>query len=316
MSPQPGAENAYTHVWRAREADLPCALTGREGPDSDGRVFVEITRGDSLTFVPKEELVTFAAWKEEQARAAIKAPALREPDRDQLEIFIEAMFRYASSSGFVSLRAFYEDDATKPFRITPTSLAGGLRFLIDAAMDDARRAANAPKPVVFAPPIATFASKTGAKETDIVEGLALSVECDTNPNLARARLEAILGPATIATLSGGVWLEPANRTGGGPSPSALAAHRARLWRGDARPAQTRPRPRRPPDRRRSFRQIGRASLSLAGLMAPQGRTAPQPDRTSDSRRRDRARARPQQSRRGDRRGGGRRPPTDEGNRLA
>jgi Protein of unknown function (DUF3987) len=205
---QDRSESSYTHVWRAHEADLPCALTGREGPDSDGQVFVEITRGDSVTFVPKDELVTFAAWKEEQARAVVKAPALMEPDRDQVEIFVEALFRYATPQGFVSLRSFYEDDARKPFRITPTSLAGGLGFLIDAAMDDARRAANAPKPVVFAPPIATFASKTGAKETDIAEGLALSVECDVTPGLARARLEAILGPATIATRSGGIWLNP------------------------------------------------------------------------------------------------------------
>jgi hypothetical protein len=67
---QDSAKGSYTHVWLSHEADLPCALTGREGPDSDGQVFVEITRGDSVTFVPKDELVTFVAWKEEQARTA------------------------------------------------------------------------------------------------------------------------------------------------------------------------------------------------------------------------------------------------------
>jgi hypothetical protein len=137
---QNGSENSYTHVWRSHEADWPCTLTGREGPEPDGQVFVEITREDSVTFVPKDELVTFAAWRDEQARAA-KPPALREPDRDQTEIFVEALFRYATPQGFVSLRAFTEDDDKKPFRITPTSLTGGLKFLIDAAMDDARRAA-------------------------------------------------------------------------------------------------------------------------------------------------------------------------------
>ncbi len=68
-----------------------------------------------------------------------------EPDRDQIEIFVNALFRHAAPQGFVSLRAFYEDGGAKPFRITPTSLAGGLKFLVDVAEDDARRAANDPQ---------------------------------------------------------------------------------------------------------------------------------------------------------------------------
>ena len=90
-----------------------------------------------------------------------------EPSRDQLEIFVEALFRYAGGQGFISLRSFYENDSVKPFRITPTSLAGGLPFLIDVAEDDARRAANCPKPVVFCPPIAVFANKDHAREQDV-----------------------------------------------------------------------------------------------------------------------------------------------------
>jgi hypothetical protein len=131
-----------------------------------------------------------------------------EPDRDQIEIFVEALFRYAGGQGFVSLRAFYEDGSTKPFRITPTGLSGGLPFLISAAEDDARRAANCPKPVVFCPPLATFHSNNGATEADLEEGLALSVECDTYPQQARARLEQILGPATAIVRSGGIWTDP------------------------------------------------------------------------------------------------------------
>jgi hypothetical protein len=91
---------------------------------------------------------------------------LLEPDRNQLEIFTEALFRYVGKEGFVSLRAFYEDGTTKPFRITPTSLAGGLKFLIDVAEDDARRAANDPRPVVFCPPLAVFGGKERATEKD------------------------------------------------------------------------------------------------------------------------------------------------------
>ena len=82
-----------------------------------------------------------------------------EPSRDQIEIFVEGLFRHASPQGYVSLRAFHEDGSNKTFRITPTGLEGGLKFLMDAVEDDARRAANHPKPIVFCPPLATFTSK-------------------------------------------------------------------------------------------------------------------------------------------------------------
>jgi RecA-family ATPase len=125
-----------------------------------------------------------------------------------IEMFVVGLFRYAGPKGVVSLRAFFEQDSTKPFRITPTQLTGGLPFLIEAAQDDANRAANFPRAVVFCPPIATFADRKGAKERDIAEGLALSVECDSCPLQARRRLESLLGPATFVVRSGGKWIDP------------------------------------------------------------------------------------------------------------
>src|SRR5262249_61921568 len=107
----------------------------------------------------------------------------------------------AGSGGFAAIRSFYEDE-DKPFRITGTSLAGGPRFLVEVAEDDARRAAQAPKPVVFCPPLAVFSNKDHAREQDIVAGLALSVECDTHPQQARAKLEALIGPAPVVVGSG------------------------------------------------------------------------------------------------------------------
>jgi hypothetical protein len=78
-----------------------------------------------------------------------------EPDRDQLEIFADAVLRHRGSEGFLSLRSFYESDDSKPaFRKSAVLLKGNFRFLIDCAVDDARRAAQAPQPVVFAPPLA------------------------------------------------------------------------------------------------------------------------------------------------------------------
>src|SRR5262249_55682638 len=129
---------------------------------------------------------------------------LLEPDRDQIEIFVDALFRHAQT-GFVSLRAFVEG-SNNIFRRTPIKvIKNNLRFLVDAAEDDSRRAALNPKPVVFAPPLATFGNDKTAAEDDIVEGLTITVECDADPQAARAKLEAILGPATVVVRSGGVW---------------------------------------------------------------------------------------------------------------
>jgi hypothetical protein len=128
-----------------------------------------------------------------------------EPDRDQPEIFVDACFRHAGDKGFVAVRSFYEG-GDKPFRISTAKLSGGLKFLIDVAEDDARRAAQNPKPVVFCPPLAVFAGQDRAREEDIVLGLTLSVECDAHPNEARAKLEALLGTTTMTVKSGGRWI--------------------------------------------------------------------------------------------------------------
>jgi hypothetical protein len=81
-----------------------------------------------------------------------------EPDRDQIEQFVNAIFRHAGSQGFVAVRSFLEGN-DKPFRLSGTALTGGLRFLIDVAEVDARRAAQHPQPVVFCPPLAIFSNK-------------------------------------------------------------------------------------------------------------------------------------------------------------
>jgi hypothetical protein len=130
------------------------------------------------------------------------------PDRDQIEIFVDALFRHVGTQGFVSLRSFYEDDSRTPI-IHPMSLTDGLAPIMERAERDAIQAANDPKPVVFAPPIATFSNREHARERDILQGLALSVECDQSPRAARERLEQLLGPATVVVASGGKWTDPA-----------------------------------------------------------------------------------------------------------
>jgi hypothetical protein len=133
-----------------------------------------------------------------------------EPDVNQIEIFVEGLFRHCASDGVVSLRAFVDNSNKNapPVRITDIPLKGGLRFLMAAAEDDARRAANHPQPMVFCPPVATFLPTGHAGEADLLEGVALSVELDQKPRAALATLERLLGFATLVVRSGGEWTNP------------------------------------------------------------------------------------------------------------
>jgi hypothetical protein len=127
--------------------------------------------------------------------AAGIAMTLLEPDRDQIERFVGDLFRYAGAEGFASVRAFPDNAAdTKPFRIQGVPLKSGLNYLIETAMDIARRAANNPKPVVFCPPLGAFNDKNRAREQNLIAGFALTVECDEHPQEAREILEGIIGP--------------------------------------------------------------------------------------------------------------------------
>jgi Protein of unknown function (DUF3987) len=133
---------------------------------------------------------------------------LLEPDREELSAFINALFKHAGNKGFVSLRAFYEDNSGKTFNISGKSLKRGLKFICKAAADDARRAANATRGVVFCPPVAVFNNEKRAREQDLLRGLVLSVESDQRAQEGREKLETLLGPATAVIASGGEWVDP------------------------------------------------------------------------------------------------------------
>jgi hypothetical protein len=124
-----------------------------------------------------------------------------EPNRRHLEVFVDAVFRRATK-GFVSIRSFREGDTSEKFRFSssPVDKRG---HLLDVVEDDARRAAQAPFPVVFCPPLCTFSNEHSAKETDIVEGLVITAELDKQPRQAREKLIAILGVPTLEVRSGG-----------------------------------------------------------------------------------------------------------------
>jgi hypothetical protein len=127
-------------------------------------------------------------------------------DTAQIARFVHALFRYADPDSIVTLRSFY-DDASAVHQIGVYRIADGLEGLVAAATAQATRCSQHPRPVVFCPPVATFTEGAQAREQDLVNGLALSVECDTAPNDARTRLEGLLGPATLVVRSGGRWTD-------------------------------------------------------------------------------------------------------------
>jgi hypothetical protein len=130
------------------------------------------------------------------------------PDRRQLKGFAGALFKHATPGTWVSLRSLPDKGSEKhrPFKITPVKLNGNFDALIDKAFRDAERAANAGR-IVFAPPVATFSNSRHAREVDLAEGLVLNVEWDQHAQEGRAKLEKLLGRATVVVASGGEWTD-------------------------------------------------------------------------------------------------------------
>ncbi|WP_424138639.1 AAA family ATPase [Roseomonas chloroacetimidivorans] len=125
--------------------------------------------------------------------------------------FVDLLFRYADPASFVSLRAFDQFDRGKPpVFIEAVPVADGTQNLARRAAEVATMVANQSPPVVFAPPVATFLNGQRARMVDVASGVALSVEIDKGDTTrARARLEFLLGPATLVVASGGEWVDPA-----------------------------------------------------------------------------------------------------------
>lgn len=93
-------------------------------------------------------------------------PPLLEPDREQLTRFVQTLFKYAGTEGFVSLRSFVDGGReNQVFNIEAVGLNKGLGIVIAAAEDRARRAAQARKSVVFSPVMAVLKSAHSAGET-------------------------------------------------------------------------------------------------------------------------------------------------------
>ena len=133
------------------------------------------------------------------------------PDREQLLVFVPTIFGKATPGGVVPLRAYLEGPDRRPHRPELWSwcrIGPNLGALANAAGDHAWVAAMADESVVFACPPCTFKTHDKASESNVAEGLTISVECDEHPERARDRGEDLLGPATLVVASGGRWTDP------------------------------------------------------------------------------------------------------------
>lgn len=127
------------------------------------------------------------------------------PDRAQIALFVETLFRYAEPGTFISLRTFGDGENANAVRSPVAFKLNGSGFgpLIDEALRLADWAAQDTLAWVFCPPVVTFIGGPKATERDIANGLVLAVEVDSNPGEARRQLENILGPPTLVVESGG-----------------------------------------------------------------------------------------------------------------
>lgn len=127
-------------------------------------------------------------------------------DRDQIAKFFDALFIH-SLNGFVNLRGF--DASNKPaghWRAVPVENANAV---IDTAAKLATQLANWKPAAVFCPPVATFKTANGAKEKDLCEGVALSVDIDEGNTQALAqKLIGVIGRPTAVVHSGGEVADP------------------------------------------------------------------------------------------------------------
>jgi predicted P-loop ATPase len=137
----------------------------------------------------------------------VTAEARLQADRAELARFVDATFQYADDGTHAALRTFAEGSSEVLDSVRVPLNGAGLDTLIDHAVRQATKAANARRPAVFAPPVATFIGDR-TRERDLANGLVLAVEADQAPAIARRNLQFVLGPPTVVVASGGHWTDP------------------------------------------------------------------------------------------------------------
>jgi hypothetical protein len=133
-------------------------------------------------------------------------------DRNQVAKHFAALWANADPGTFVSLRGFEDGKGGKAWGYADhwgmLPVTDSFAAIIAASAGFATAAANTADPVVVCPPACTFSNSTTATEADLANGLVILVEIDVNAAAGKARLEAILGPATQIVASGGTSVDP------------------------------------------------------------------------------------------------------------
>jgi hypothetical protein len=107
-----------------------------------------------------------------------------EPDELEIRRFVGLMFQHAIPGSWVAQRLF-EDGSHRPYR--PNSWkwvqikSAGLDNIVARALEMSLLAASAAVAVVFACPVCTFKTPDRAKDSNVADGLVVSVECDERP---------------------------------------------------------------------------------------------------------------------------------------
>jgi hypothetical protein len=86
----------------------------------------------------------------------VTAEARLQADRAELARFVDATFQYADDGTHAALRTFAEGSSEVLDSVRVPLNGAGLDTLIDHAVRQATKAANARRLAVFAPPVATF----------------------------------------------------------------------------------------------------------------------------------------------------------------
>ena len=136
--------------------------------------------------------------------------ALLEPDRAQIEVFVDALFRHAGTRGFVSVKIVLRRRRRQQALQRQADRANR-RFPIRCRRCRGLRAARRPGPETRR----VLPTDRHLRQRREREGKgrpcgdpALSVECDQRPQQAREILERLLGPSTVIVRSGGTWADP------------------------------------------------------------------------------------------------------------
>ena len=129
-------------------------------------------------------------------------------DRNEIRRFVQAIFPHADEDVFASVRCFPQRAGGAP-EIRAVRIDGtGLEPLASMAFAVASRAARNEKASVVCLLVAGFANAERAREQDVANCLALSVDLDSNPGRGLEFLRGLLGPPTLVVESGGAWTCP------------------------------------------------------------------------------------------------------------